>query len=171
MVLAAIGGSLAGCSHSLGPNGPATIRLTSSAFTDGGNLPAPYTCGGAGESPPLAWSNLPENTKSLALTCLDPDAPSGTFTHWLVYDISSTMTGIAEGSPPAGARQGANDFGGVGYGAPCPPSGNPHHYIFTVYALDNMPDLKNGASRKDLFSAMQGHILSKGEITGMYGRS
>lgn len=170
MALAGFTGSLNGCSHSLGPSGPATIRLTSSAFTDGGNLPAPYTCGGAGESPPLAWSNLPANTKSLAITCLDPDAPAGTFTHWLVYEMSPTTTSVSEGAAPAGARQGMNDFGNVGYGAPCPPAGGPHHYVFTIYALDNSPDVKEGASKNDLLAAIQGHILAQGQITGMYGR-
>ncbi|HEX5324572.1 MAG TPA: YbhB/YbcL family Raf kinase inhibitor-like protein [Capsulimonadaceae bacterium] len=159
-----------GCAHSLGPAGPDTLTVSSTAFKEGQNMPAQNTCGGTGISPPLAWSKPPDHTASLAITCLDPDAPSGTFTHWLVYDIPASAMSMVEGSAPAGSLQGMNDFGSTGYGAPCPPPGNPHHYLFTVYALDNKPDLKGGASRTDLFAAIKGHVLAKGEITGLYGR-
>lgn len=159
-----------GCVRSVGPDAPATIRLTSPSFHDGSTLPARYTCGGAGVSPPLNWTRPPAHTASFAVTCLDPDAPGGTFTHWLVWDIPPAARSLAEGAVPAGARQGKNDFGNIGYGAPCPPAGAPHHYIFTVYALNSVPDLPPGSSRNDLYSVIQGHILAKGQITGLYGR-
>lgn len=160
-----------GCVRSVCLDAPATMHLISPAFKDGANLPAQYTCGGAGVSPPLTWTKPPAGTKSFAVTCLDPDAPGGTFTHWLVWDVRPAANSLAEGAVPTGARQGKNDFGNVGYGAPCPPAGAPHHYVFTVYALNETPDVAQGGSRDDLFTAIQGHILAKGQITGLYGRS
>lgn len=159
-----------GCAKSAAPDSPATIHLTSPAFKDGGALPAQYSCGGAGISPPLAWKPLPPHTASVAVICIDPDAPGGDFTHWLLWNLPAGTQSLAEGAVPAGARQGKNDFGNVGYGPPCPPAGSPHHYIFTVYALDSAPNVTQGASRSDLLSAMRGHILAQGQLTAVYGR-
>lgn len=157
-----------GCTQSsLIPGGPATMRLTSSGFTDGGALPAQYACGGSGVSPSLAWTNPPAHTASFAVTCIDPHNAGGLFAHWLVWDIPPSVSSIAEGSVPAGAQQGENDFGSTGYGPPCPRG--PHTYVFTVYALDNTPDLPPGASMDDVFTAIRPHILAEGQITAMYG--
>ena len=161
---------LAGCSRAAVPAGPTTLHLTSSAFADNAMLPAKYTCDGAGISPPLAWSPPPHSTKSLAIICQDPDAPSGTFTHWLLYCMSAGVQSLPAGGVPAGARQGTNDFGRVGYGAPCPPAGV-HHYVFTIYALDFKPNLPIAASKSAVFSALRGHILAQGRLTGLYKRT
>jgi Raf kinase inhibitor-like YbhB/YbcL family protein len=152
-----------------------TIQLTSSAFTEGAPIPAKYTCDGEDVSPPLKWSNLPQGTKSVALICDDPDAPLGTWVHWVVYGIPATVTELPEGVPavetiPNGARQGTNDFKRVGYGGPCPPKGRPHRYVFQLYALDAELQLSPGATKKDLVNAMKGHILAEGRLIGTYER-
>ena len=161
---------LAGCSRAAAPAGPTTLHLTSSAFADSAVLPAKYTCDGAGISPPLAWSRVPHGTKSLAIICQDPDAPSGTFTHWLLYGLPADLQSMPEGVVPLGARQGTNDFGRVGYGAPCPPSGT-HQYIFTIYALDIKPNVPIGAMKSAVFSALRGHVLAQGRLIGVYRRA
>ena len=150
------------------------IKITSSAFQDGGLIPAKYTCDGADVSPPLQWDAVPEGTKSIALICDDPDAPMGTFVHWVLFNLPAETRQLAEKVPPdktlpSGARQGTSDFGRVGYGGPCPPSGT-HRYFFKIYALDTKLDLPAGARKGDLLKAMQGHILGQGQIIGKYKR-
>lgn len=151
------------------------IRLSSSAFTEGSSIPAKYTCDGQDVSPPLAWSSVPQGAKSLALIADDPDAPVGTWVHWVLHDLPPATTELAEGVPVTetlanGARQGRNDFGRFGYGGPCPPRGKPHRYYFKIYALDTELDLKPGATKPDLLRAMQGHNLAEGQLVGTYKR-
>jgi len=150
------------------------IKITSSAFQDGGLIPAKYTCDGADVSPPLQWDRVPEGAKSIALICDDPDAPMGTFVHWVIFSLPAETRQLAEKVTadkilPSGARQGTSDFGRVGYGGPCPPSGT-HRYFFKVYALDTTLDLPAGARKSDLLKAMQGHILGQGQLIGKYKR-
>jgi Raf kinase inhibitor-like YbhB/YbcL family protein len=159
--------------------GKTTIRLESPSFPEGGTIPRVHTCDGKDTSPPLAWSGVPEGTRSLALIVDDPDAPGGTFNHWVLFDLPRVTRELKEGIPPRGevpltpgggtARQGTNDFERFGYGGPCPPRGS-HRYIFVLYALDVRPNLKPGASRNDLLRAMTGHILEEGRLMGRYSR-
>lgn len=153
-----------------------TIRLTSSAFTNGGPIPKEYTCDGKDVSPPLSWTNLPPSTQSIALTVDDPDAPSGIWVHWILFNLPADTTSLPVGMPTtdaldSGARQGSNDFGGVGYGGPCPPRGKPHRYVFKIYALDAPLALESGSMRRMLINAITGHIIDEGELVGTYGRS
>jgi Raf kinase inhibitor-like YbhB/YbcL family protein len=152
------------------------IQITSNAFQEGETIPNKYTCDGNDRSPALSWSNIPEETQTLALICEDPDAPSGTFVHWIVYNISPTVAGLAEGVPtvellPDGTIQGLNDFKRIGYGGPCPPPGdNPHRYFFRLYALDTEIQLQAGAGRQEFARAIEGHILTAGHLMGTYQR-
>ena len=150
------------------------IKITSSAFEDGGMIPAKYTCDGADVSPTLQWGAVPEGTKSIALICDDPDAPMGTWVHWVLFNLPAETNELAENIPadkilPDGARQGVSDFGRIGYGGPCPPSGT-HRYFFKIYALDTELGLEAGASKSQLLKAMEGHILGQGELIGKYKR-
>ena len=150
------------------------IKITSSAFEDGGLIPAKYTCDGADISPPLRWDVVPEGTKSIALICDDPDAPMGTFVHWVIFGLPAETRELAENIPsdetlPNGAKQGTSDFGRIGYGGPCPPSGT-HRYFFKIYALDTEVALAAGASKRELLGAMEGHILGQGQLIGKYKR-
>jgi len=150
------------------------ISLTSTAFRDGEDIPPAYTCDGSDVSPELAWGAPPDGTMSLALICDDPDAPRR-FTHWVLFNMPADMEGLAKGVPvsgelEAGAVQGTNDFGDIGYGGPCPPVGPPHHYYFALYALDVSMDLSPGASKKQLLDAMEGHVLAEGQLVGLYQR-
>lgn len=150
------------------------ITLTSEAFRDGGTIPDRYGCDGQGMSPPLRWEGVPAGTKSLALICDDPDAPRGTFTHWVLYNLPPETKRLPENIPHRerlddGSLQGVNSARRIGYTPPCPPTGT-HRYIFTLYALDTQPDLKPAASKSDLLRAMEGHILAQGQITGTYSR-
>ena len=152
-----------------------TIKLESNAFKNGGIIPTVYTCDGADISPDLKWENFPENTKSFILIVEDPDAPIGIFTHWVVYDIPSTVNELPKNFPKVpeidGIKQGRNDFGRIGYGGPCPPPGPPHRYIFKIYALDTPSiNLPAGATKSQVQSAMSKHVLAKGELLGIYGR-
>jgi Raf kinase inhibitor-like YbhB/YbcL family protein len=152
-----------------------SIEITSSAFEDGGFIPARYTCEGEDVSPPVKWANIPGDSKSLAIICDDPDAPAGTWVHWVIYDISPTLSEFPEGVPPSettpdGAKQGVNDFRRTGYGGPCPPPGGPHRYFFKLYALDIEPGLPAGASKADLLRAMEGRVLGEGQLMGLYQR-
>jgi Raf kinase inhibitor-like YbhB/YbcL family protein len=170
---------ITGCSrggNSSAPNveGVATIQLTSPAFAEGAPIPTQYTCDGEDYSPPLEWSSVPQNTKGIALIVEDPDAPSGTFTHWVIFSIPPAVTELAERFPttdslPNGARQGLNDMRRTGYGGPCPPTGS-HRYFFKLYALDTELALNPGAAKKDLVDAMRGHILAQGQLMGTYKR-
>jgi len=150
------------------------IKITSSVFDEGGMIPAKYTCDGDDVSPPLAWEQIPEGTKSIALICDDPDAPVGTFVHWVVWNLPADTKELAENVPaddalPGGAGQGRTDFGRIGYGGPCPPSGT-HRYFFKIYALDAVLDLPAGARKSDLVKAMQDHTLGQGQLVGKYKR-
>ena len=148
--------------------GGAKMKITSSAFQEGTEIPSKFTCDGADTSPPLQIADIPSEAKSLALIVDDPDAPSGLFTHWLVWNIPPQTGSVREGSAPKGA-QGANDFGKSGYGGPCPPSGT-HRYYFKVFALDRELDLPSGAKRGQLDAAMKGHVVAQGDLIGRYSR-
>lgn len=157
--------------------GPMTIRLESTAFEEGGAIPRQHTCDGENASPPLSWSGVPEGARALVLIVADPDAPRGTFTHWVLYDLPAGVTSLPAGLPAEGtvrvgsddARQGKNDFRNLGYGGPCPPSGT-HRYFFRLYALDAATGLEPGASRQEVEGAMTGHVLARGELMGRYSR-
>lgn len=155
--------------------GPMTIRITSPVFAPGGDMPVRFTCDAEDFSPPLEWTGVPAEAKSLALICDDPDAPSGDWVHWVIYGLPPSSTGLPEGVPATAeavenARQGTNDFRRTGYGGPCPPPGKPHRYYFRLYALDVAPDLEPGATKRDLLRAMEGHVLAHGELMGRYER-
>ena len=149
--------------------GGGKMKVTSSAFQQGGNIPAKFTCDGANANPPLHIAQVPAEAKSLALIVDDPDAPGGLFMHWLVWNIDPKTTDIAENSVPPNAVQGKNGFGKSGYGGPCPPSGA-HRYYFRVYALDQTVDLPAAANRSELDGRMKGHIIGQGELMGRYSR-
>ena len=150
------------------------MNLESSSFAQGQPIPQKYTCEGGDASPQLHWSNAPQGTKTFALIVDDPDAPGGTWVHWVVYNIPADThemrAGMAKTATiPAGA-QGLNDFKKIGYGGPCPPPGKPHRYFFKLYALDTELPVKPRATKSDIESAMQGHILANPELTGTYRR-
>jgi Raf kinase inhibitor-like YbhB/YbcL family protein len=145
------------------------IQLSSSAFRDGDTIPKKYTCDGEDISPQLSWSGLPQGTQSLALIVDDPDAPAGTWVHWVLYDISPDVSDLPEDAQGLGI-EGKTSFRDPGYGGPCPPKGKPHRYFFKLYALDKTLGLKPGATKADLEKAMQSHILAQGRIMGTYGR-
>jgi Raf kinase inhibitor-like YbhB/YbcL family protein len=146
----------------------ARIKITSSAFQEGGNIPSKFTCDGSDTSPPLQITGIPSEAKSLALIADDPDAPGGLFTHWLVWNIPPQTNSIAEGSAPKGVH-GTNDFGKSGYRGPCPPPGT-HRYSFKIFALDRELDLPSGAKRSQVDAAMKGHVIAQGELMGRYAR-
>jgi Raf kinase inhibitor-like YbhB/YbcL family protein len=145
------------------------ITITSLVFKEGETIPRQYTCDGNDQSPPLAWSGVPEGTRSLALIMDDPDAPGRTFVHWVLYDLAADVTELPESVKESGI-QGRNDFRVSGYRGPCPPKGPAHRYFFKLYALDSRLNLPAGAAKADLEKAMQGHILSQGQLIGKYGR-
>jgi hypothetical protein len=140
--------------------------LSSLEFDHQGYIPKKFTCDGEDVSPALMIEDIPENTKRLALIVDDPDAPAGTWVHWVVFNIPKTDV-IEEGEVPG--KQGINDFGKLQYGGPCPPSGT-HRYFFKLYALDEKLDLKEGCHKKDLLKAMEGHIIEEAELIGLYQR-
>lgn len=146
-----------------------TLRLTSTAFAHEGMIPEKYTCDGQNINPHLCISGVPENTKSLALLMDDPDAPQGTFTHWILWGIDPDIQEIAEYSIPPKSNQGTNSFGDLGYDGPCPPGGT-HRYQFHLYALDTKIGLHTGANRQDFEQAIEGHILSQTTLIGKYSR-
>jgi Raf kinase inhibitor-like YbhB/YbcL family protein len=148
--------------------GGAGMTITSPAFRQGGDIPAKFTCEGGDTSPPLQITGIPSDAKSLVLIADDPDAPSGVFTHWLVWNIPPQTNSVAEGSAPKGVH-GKNDFGKSGYGGPCPPTGA-HRYYFRVFALDRELALPSGAKRSQLEAAMKGHVIAQGELMGRYAR-
>jgi len=152
------------------------VRLTSTAFDAGADIPGKFTCDGANRSPALSWTDPPEGTRSFALVVEDPDAPRGTWVHWVLYDLPPGERGLPEGVPPArrlpsSARQGTNDFKEIGYGGPCPPPGPAHRYFFRLYALDTLLGLKEGATRAAVDRAMRGRVLAEAELTGRYART
>ncbi len=151
------------------------MQITSTAFKEGESIPSRFTCDDRNVSPPLSWSGVPSGTKSLVLIVDDPDAPVGTWVHWVVYALPPDTTQLAEDMPkgqylPGGSRQGLNDFRHLGYGGPCPPPGKPHRYFFKLYALDTTPDLKPGVAKKEVEKAMEKHILAQGQLMGIYTR-
>jgi Raf kinase inhibitor-like YbhB/YbcL family protein len=137
---------------------------------DGARIPKKHTCDGDNVAPPLEWSGLPEGSKSVAIICEDPDAPSGTFTHWLLYDVPISRHRLDEGASIG--KAGVNDFGNAGFGGPCPPrKDQAHHYHFHIYALDTDSLGPSGLSKDDAKKAMSGHVLAEGELTGTYKRA
>jgi len=158
------------------PGGDAMgMELTSVAFKDGGDIPLRYTGLGENISPELAWSGVPDGTKSFVLIVEDPDAPSGTWVHWLVYNIPKDFRGFSEGASGSsnlgkGTTEGRNSFRERGYGGPEPPPGSPHRYIFTVYALGNVVNIPSGANKNKVESAMKGRILDSAQLSGRFGR-
>lgn len=152
------------------------MELTSPAFEEGGAIPVRHTCDGEDLSPALAWRGVPEGTASLALVVDDPDAPAGTWVHWVVYGIPAGAEGLPEGvapaeTGPAGSRQGRNDFQRLGYGGPCPPPNGAHRYRFRLYALDADIDLSPGATKAQLLAAIEGRVLAEARLTGTYRRT
>jgi len=149
--------------------GGAKMKISSSAFQEGGTIPEKFSKNGQNVSPELRIEGAPAEAKSLALIVDDPDAPVGLFTHWLVWNIEPKTTEIAENSPPNGAVQGTNDYPNLGYGGPQPPSGT-HRYYFKIFALDRILDLKSGAKRREVDAAMRGHVIDQGELMGRYSK-
>ena len=154
---------------------PVAFQLTSRAFKEGEMIPSHYTADGDDVTPPLAWSNASAETKTFALLCLDPDASSGSFCHWVIYNIPSSVTNFPEAFPslnslPNGTKQGINDFGGIGYRGPAPPSGV-HRYYFKLYALTSVLDLEAGATKDRLEKLMQRRIVAEAQLMGKYGRA
>jgi Raf kinase inhibitor-like YbhB/YbcL family protein len=144
------------------------LQISSAAISQGAMVPTQFTCSGDNESPPLAWTGVPSNAKSLALILDDPDAPSGTFTHWIVYDISPTSAGFEAGQ--VDGKQGLNSVGKGTYMGPCPPAGKPHHYHFRLFALDSNLGLQNKPNAQALRDAMAGHIIQSAELVGTFER-
>jgi Raf kinase inhibitor-like YbhB/YbcL family protein len=146
------------------------MDLTSPDFEEGAQIPPELTCDGEDTSPELRWSGVPSGVVELALTCEDPDAPGGTFVHWVAWGIDPASGRLPRGGDSE-IRQGRNGFGAVGYGGPCPPPGHgPHHYEFTLYALDQPVNLESGATIADLRSAIEGHVRARATLTGVYER-
>ena len=146
------------------------LHVSSSAFSEGQPIPEKYSCDGRNLSPPLKWSGAPEKTKSLAIIADDPDAPSGTFTHWVLYDLPAKTSELKEGSSGSG-KEGVNSFKKRGYGGPCLPPNGAHRYVFHVYALDIDSLGKAGLSKQDVSAAMKGHVLAEGQLIGKYQRA
>lgn len=172
LMLAACGGIASG--SAVTQEVPMVLTLTSAAFATGQPIPATYSCKGKGISPALTWSGTPAGAKSFALIMDDPDAPMGTYVHWVIFNVPASRTGLPEAVPgdaklADGSIQGANSSGRTGYTGPCPPSGR-HRYFFKLYALDADLSLASGASKDQLLKAMQGHILAQGELMGTFSK-
>lgn len=151
------------------------LNLRSPDFPSGEMIPKQFTCDGADNSPAFEWSDPPAGTQSFAFLADDPDAPAGTWVHWVLFDLPASVRALQQNVPRKeeladGSRQGRNDFGKIGYGGPCPPAGAPHRYFFKIYALDTKLNLKPGATKKDVERAKQGRVLAEGEWMGRYGR-
>ncbi|MDB5186153.1 MAG: phosphatidylethanolamine-binding protein [Candidatus Saccharibacteria bacterium] len=146
------------------------MTITSTAFQHNGYIPRKYTCDDANINPPLTFSEIPEDARSLVLIMDDPDAPSGQFTHWLLYDISPATLQIAENAAPETGTIGMNDYGNIGYGGPCPPQGT-HRYVFKLYALQSVLNLPEAASRQEIETTTQGQVIETTELIGLYQRS
>jgi Raf kinase inhibitor-like YbhB/YbcL family protein len=157
--------------------GVGKMKLSSEGFKEGGMLPPRFTCDGAEVSPPLEWEDVPDGTQAFALICEDPDAPSGVFTHWVLFNLPRGDRELGEGVAkdavlPTGARQGTNSFSNIGYGGACPPARDrEHRYFFKLYALDTDLDLAPGARKDQLLDAMADHILAEAQLMGIYKRS
>jgi Raf kinase inhibitor-like YbhB/YbcL family protein len=152
------------------------LALSSGSFANRGYIPKKFTCDGADVSPDLSWTNPPAGAQSFALIADDPDAPVGTWTHWMIFDLAPTTRSLPEGVSksidklPDGGGQGRNDLGKIGYGGPCPPLGKPHRYFFKLYGLDRKLGLKPGSTRARLEQAMQSHVLDEADWMGKYQR-
>jgi Raf kinase inhibitor-like YbhB/YbcL family protein len=151
------------------------MKIASPAFEDGRPIPSKYTCDGENVSPPLEWSDVPTRARSVALICDDPDAPKKDFVHWVVYNVPPDRTALPEHVKPSerladGGSQGKNDFGKVGYGGPCPPSGT-HHYRFTLYAVDTELKVPPSSTRQEVMTALKNHVLDTAQLTGVYHRA
>jgi len=151
------------------------MTLTSIAFTFGDTIPKEYTGDGADVSPPLAWTDAPKGTEAFVLICDDPDAPVGTWVHWVLYDIPAARTNLPKAVPatavvPDIGRHGRNDFRRLGYGGPAPPPGKHHRYFFTLYALGQPTGLPAGHTKSELLHAIKGHVLAEGQLMGTYER-
>jgi len=149
------------------------LQISSSAFQDGGMIPKKFTCDGADVSPALSWTNPPHGTQSFSLIADDPDAPAGTWVHWVLYDLPPTAQGLPEGIARSrdlsdGSRQGRNDFGKIGYNGPCPPRGATHRYFFKLFALDCKTGLPAGATKADLERTMKGHVLAQAVVIAKF---
>lgn len=156
------------------PRGQIEFKLTSNAFKEGEAIPRQYTCDGVNVSPSLEWSGVPKNAKTIAIIADDPDAPSGTWVHWVLYNLPADVIGLVENLPArenlrAGGFQGKSDFGKIGYGGPCPPSGS-HRYFFKIYAVDSELPLKAGATKAEVEKALEGHIVGQTQLMGTYAR-
>jgi len=145
------------------------LQVSSPVFMEGGTIARKYTCDAENVSIPLPWSGTRPGPQSLGLIADDPDAPAGTWVHWVLYDLPADITSLAEGTKGIGV-EGVNDFRKTGYGGPCPPRGSTHRYYFKIYALDTQLGLKAGAGKRDVERAMQGHVLAQGMLVGKYGR-
>ena len=150
------------------------LNIKSTAFEGGNSIPKQYTCDGADISPQLSWSQPPEGTGSMVLICDDPDAPMGTWVHWVLYGLSPDTLEISENIPDdrevlGGAKHGVNDFHKYGYGGPCPPGGT-HRYFFKLYAVNTVVDLDPGATKDEVLDAIKGHVLAQGQLMGRYSR-
>lgn len=170
-ILGFIGFLLTACQNQVPLESKTAIRimkLESSAFTEGEFIPKTYTCDGQDISPPLSWDDPPTGTQSFAFIADDPDAPMGTFVHWVIYNLPASTRQLTEGSEPDGI-EGKNDFGTLKYGGPCPPGGT-HSYFFKLYALDTTLDLPAGAKKAAVLKAMAGHILAEAQLMGRYSR-
>jgi Raf kinase inhibitor-like YbhB/YbcL family protein len=155
--------------------GAMALELKSPAFSNESKIPPQYTCEGKDVSPHLQWSGVPDGTKSLALISDDPDAPSKTWVHWVIYNIPAAARELPQGFPhdpslPDGVCQGINDGGEIGYGGPCPPPGKPHRYYFKLYALNSPLEIKGTATKEKLLEAMKGHVLGEAVLMGTYER-
>ncbi len=153
-------------------NQKSEIKVTSAAFKEGQPIPRQYTCDGVNVSPPLEWSGVPKNAKTIAIIADDPDAPAGTWVHWVLYNLPAENIGFVENvavgeTLKAGGFQGKNDFGKIGYGGPCPPRGT-HRYFFKVYALDAELPLNAGATKADVEKTFEGHLVGQGQLMGTY---
>jgi Raf kinase inhibitor-like YbhB/YbcL family protein len=144
--------------------------LSSEAFAEGEAIPARYTCDGDDVCPPLSWLDAPAGTATFALIVDDPDAPAGTWVHWVLFDVPASASEIHDGRAPRGARDGKNSWGRSGYGGPCPPSGT-HRYFFKLYAVDGALDLEAGITAADLTRALEGHVLAEAVLMGRYART
>jgi hypothetical protein len=175
--------AIVGCAQQTPPEeatpsgtGDKLFTLTSTAFADGANIPEVYTCKGGNKSPALSWAGLPAGTASLALIMDDPDATVGTFNHWIVFNLPKDSAGLPEGITKdtvlaGGALQGNSGARRIGYVGPCPPKGGPHHYTFTLYALDITLSLEAGATKAQVLQAVEGHILGQAQLVGLYQNS
>lgn len=155
--------------------GSGQMQILSGAFNEGDTIPKKHTCDGEDVSPQLSWSGVPDGSKSVVLICDDPDAPVGTWVHWVLFGIAPDTTELPEGVPDgervlSGATHGRNSWGSLGYGGPCPPAGPAHRYFFKLYAVDIEPVLSPGATAAEVVVAIEGHILAEGRLMGRYGR-